>query len=592
MSRLRQASNPVSLFPFLAVLVSAMGALILLLLAVTRQAQRQRLELAASKTVPEPREPMPRSPELRTFPQLPPLPPFEVMSVEPPRLPPLPEVSDRTPGLERRRRTLAQQLEAMRKDLTTPVDPSLSGDESRRQIEQRTREVDELTAKLEQWTTKIAARQREVELLEREQERWTSASSTSTASNRFAIVPYAGPGGTRRRPIFLECRKSEIVLQPERVAVPADWLRRAEHPNNPLAAMLHAILQKLQLETGEEPPYPLLLVRPDGVAGYYVAQKAIDHLNVAMGYELVDASVELAYPAPDPEIRRVAEEALKRAIEGGPNFLADGSGAWSGRANSIAGETAESVGGPGNLARFASLFDPTPTVASADGPTSDFHLRPVPRTVGELATGPPTRPGSTVALPSRDASATAATTLENADRPAATPSLRPPTGGSAGDEMHEPVSFQDLLTQPASGSPGDKTSPHATRNGFPSGDPGGDDSLPMLNVPLTLPGAQQQAIDIVCRGDGLVFYPNLAFVPLAGDIEVRPAVDKLLETVRHRVSAWMTEKNGRNRTPVLVFHVQPDGLRNYYRVRFALLGVNLPIEHRIAEEARASAQPR
>ena len=42
--------------------------------------------------------------------------------------------------------------------------------------------------------------------------------------NRFAVVPYLGPNGTRRRPIFFECRADSIVLQPEGVVVaPKAW---------------------------------------------------------------------------------------------------------------------------------------------------------------------------------------------------------------------------------------------------------------------------------------------------------------------------------------------------------------------------------
>ena len=45
----RDASSPVQLFPFLAVLVSAMGALVLLLLSINRQATLQ----AIAKSVAE-----------------------------------------------------------------------------------------------------------------------------------------------------------------------------------------------------------------------------------------------------------------------------------------------------------------------------------------------------------------------------------------------------------------------------------------------------------------------------------------------------------------------------------------------------------
>ena len=51
MSRRRRAENPVSLFPFVAVMASTMGALILLLLVTARQAAKARDAAALQKGV-------------------------------------------------------------------------------------------------------------------------------------------------------------------------------------------------------------------------------------------------------------------------------------------------------------------------------------------------------------------------------------------------------------------------------------------------------------------------------------------------------------------------------------------------------------
>ena len=52
MSRTRRSSSsPVSLFPFLAVLVSTLGALILLLLAINRRAAQQAIAKAAESAL-------------------------------------------------------------------------------------------------------------------------------------------------------------------------------------------------------------------------------------------------------------------------------------------------------------------------------------------------------------------------------------------------------------------------------------------------------------------------------------------------------------------------------------------------------------
>ena len=35
----------------------------------------------------------------------------------------------------------------------------------------------------------------------------------------YALIPYDGPNGTRRRPIYIECREDSILLQPEGIVL-------------------------------------------------------------------------------------------------------------------------------------------------------------------------------------------------------------------------------------------------------------------------------------------------------------------------------------------------------------------------------------
>ena len=52
-----------------------------------------------------------------------------------------------------------------------------------------------------------------------------AARGGSKESRSYAVVPYEGPNGTFRRPIYIECVKDELVLQPEGVRLTADDLR-------------------------------------------------------------------------------------------------------------------------------------------------------------------------------------------------------------------------------------------------------------------------------------------------------------------------------------------------------------------------------
>jgi hypothetical protein len=135
------------------------------------------------------------------------------------------------------------------------------------------------------------------------------------AANSYAIIPYQGPNETRRRPIYVECRAEGIVLQPEDVILTTDDFDQPIGPGNPLAAALRVArehLSRTSLAVGEE-PYPLLLVRPDGMVSYYVARAALASWGSEFGYELVDTDWELDFEDPDPQLARAQREAIAAA---------------------------------------------------------------------------------------------------------------------------------------------------------------------------------------------------------------------------------------------------------------------------------------
>ena len=85
-------------------------------------------------------------------------------------------------------------------------------------------------------------------------------------SPSYAIVPYVGPHGTRRRPIFVECLDDRVVLQPEGIALLADDFRDPITDDNALASALRAKREYLADVLGDRDgqPYPLLIVPPSG----------------------------------------------------------------------------------------------------------------------------------------------------------------------------------------------------------------------------------------------------------------------------------------------------------------------------------------
>jgi hypothetical protein len=131
----------------------------------------------------------------------------------------------------------------------------------------------------------------------------------------FAIVPYSGRNGTSRRPIYLECRADGVYIQPEGVLIaPKDMFPPG--PSNPLASALRMLRNRYEESDrkqglAQQAPYPLLMVRPDGVETYAIARKAIESWDDQFGYELIDAEMELAFPPSIPGTKELLEQVVE-----------------------------------------------------------------------------------------------------------------------------------------------------------------------------------------------------------------------------------------------------------------------------------------
>jgi hypothetical protein len=287
-NRAKAAPN-ISLFPFLAVLICTMGALVPLLFAITRQARLQAAQAAAAKIAD-------RKSEIQT----------EYQSGQ-----------WRIEQLKISREKTDEQLADARLELGHLEDHARRLREEIRRHEQTVAELDHLgtadgrqyveqAEELENIRAQISTARQEV-----------SAVRAAAASRKksYAIIPFEGPNQTHRRPIYLECRADAVVLQPEGIEFMEDDFEGPLGPGNALASALRAVREYLlargdfdQQRDGE--PYPLLLVRPGGIAAYYAAREAMKSWATEFGYELVDADWKLAYPAPDPQLAEIVRQVV------------------------------------------------------------------------------------------------------------------------------------------------------------------------------------------------------------------------------------------------------------------------------------------
>jgi len=277
------------LFPFLAVLICTMGALMLLLLLVTRQARLQ----AASETAAKDAEKQ------------------SSIAAE------LEMVQWRVEQLKNSRKETESQLAEARLVLGHIED---HGRRLRDQFQDLSRQAKQAADEGLKPGRFVAAGEAELRHLEGQiaEAQQRLAQAQQAAANRpksYAIVPYDGPNRTRRRPIYIECRGDAVVLQPEAIVFNEDDFDEPLGPGNPLAAAIRAAREQMLLQGSADPqssgePYPLLLVRPAGIPAYDCALAAMKSWGSEFGYELINADWELKYPPPDPNLKKSVDQAV------------------------------------------------------------------------------------------------------------------------------------------------------------------------------------------------------------------------------------------------------------------------------------------
>ena len=282
MSGRRRTSLSPSLFPFLAVLVCTLGTLILLLALVAQKAEQTAQQIAEAQDQTD----------------------VDALAAEQQwRLEQLTLIRGKQTGeLEKRRSELAHVEDHLRR--------------LREQLQQLQAE----TAAAANPTDVTTDRQAELDALrqqiEREKERVAQLRQQAPSKRpRVVIVPHKGPNGTERRPVYVECTADGIFLRPEDARIAALQLDGPLGPGNPLDAALRAVRGYWQQHDPKAPPpYPLLIVRPDGIQSYALARAAMSDWDDQFGYELVPADVELAFPKAQPDLRRQLDVAIRQAV--------------------------------------------------------------------------------------------------------------------------------------------------------------------------------------------------------------------------------------------------------------------------------------
>ncbi|MEX0643396.1 MAG: hypothetical protein WD468_11875 [Pirellulales bacterium] len=288
-------SSPISLFPFIGVLLSTMGALLVVLIVASRSAHdaavrelETKRNAAAASGQANDRESLQQVNDYVA----------KLNGVRTEAEKRLRDDQLRLSHIEDHTRRLKTQLDALQNSVNELV--SLDGEhyDDRKQAE---REIERLGQLIASTREAIASLQDE----------------NKTKKRSFSIIPYDGPNGTSRRPIYIECRKNEVVLQPEGIHLTAEDFRPPLGAGNPLAAALRAASEFIIRQEGgtsssrETQPYPLILVRPEGILAYYRVRQAIESWDAEFGYELIDNDWKLEYPASNPLLAELEHQAVQ-----------------------------------------------------------------------------------------------------------------------------------------------------------------------------------------------------------------------------------------------------------------------------------------
>src|SRR5262245_30251281 len=280
----------VALFPFLAVLICTMGALIVLLVLRVRQGRVDATTIAVAQIG------------------------GGASGEEKERRERLEDAQWQRELLEKSRAEKSDELTQARARVAHLEEHTQRLEAQARELLERARAIDEgKQLRAEDLTAARAEADRLKKEIEKKKKELDEAKKKAGDGQEwYALIPYDGRSGTRRRPIYVECTEFGVIIQPEGLLLRAEDFNGPLGPGNPLDSALRAIRDHWERTAGDKAaqPYPLLVVRPSGVIAFDVAAHAIRAWDDEWGYELISDDKQLDFGPPDPALDQVVTKTL------------------------------------------------------------------------------------------------------------------------------------------------------------------------------------------------------------------------------------------------------------------------------------------
>lgn len=337
MARRQSQSVPaVSLFPFLAVLVCAMGSLILLLLVISRHVRPPApslptlAEAEPDEIYADPLPQFPALPELSDLiarhvtvaiedeprPDYPPAPSFVASQHARPEILAMQQSqSEEIASQQAKLQRLTSQLQQLTADLQQLKQQRESRLAELKQMQVAQGEMQAQAGKTQQsiqdLRDQIAAIESEV--ADKKMEAANLQAEKSDREDKLEIVAYDGPTGAKRQPIFVECRGGEVVFHPEKIALSTMDLEKIPPQYSPIAYAVQALAEHRRRTQPDYQAYVLMVGRPNGIEEFYGCGQALTGHRIPFGYELIGQDRELYLGQPDPVASQIILDAIDRA---------------------------------------------------------------------------------------------------------------------------------------------------------------------------------------------------------------------------------------------------------------------------------------
>ena len=567
-----------SLFPFLAVLICTMGAIIVLLVLVVKRADVQADEATKASKEELEKKRTALSDQLT----------FQESQVK--------ILSGLRPGLKARldaEKTVTGHLADHRSRLQAEYQELKSSLDSLAADGLAKAETETIVADIDNLKTSIEAAQEE---LRKKQE------AQRNVRPSFAIIPRARGGqGTFRRPLFVECDEKGVTLQPYGITLTSQDFPRSMDSGNPLDVALLMIRDYWnQLDPNQEQgqPYPLFVVRPSGPRSFAAARKAMKSWVDEFGYELVNADVEVRYPEYDESFKKrlsiavqdarakqqqlIASRKRQQALSQIRRLKSGQSGSSSGgyRASSVSGGFVREPGrgsSNGGTTRFASQarssFPPLGNSTTAGSVGSDPSVPPNRLTAASgrgsattsVARHSPFRPGGQNSPTTQSASSTPSSSANR------TSSFGQDSGSSSArvDQNAGRGPAGSAQQTSGSGTPEPTLQSLARKRGKDWALPSKSNHSIQVKKPIKVQ-IGPDAIRIVEFGKGI------RSIPFKGTTST--AVPELIEQVWKHIDAWGIAGVNSYWKPVLNLQVAPGASDRFRELKVLLAGSGLELK--------------